>query len=248
MSHFEADSRAMLALLDGLLVGAGALLESPGDWAERLIGDHASALAERFVEQLATEWFDAWPPDALCAAVTEQVRAHLSAWHPGWPHLWAHILRVTGLAVTLAEDVDLDPALAYLVGICHDVAKLDELRTSLPHEEAGASFAAGVLQGHFPPETIAAIQAAICKADDGPLARILFDADKLDKIGAAGVIRRVSTGTSRDWLPVALARVEQDAAYFPPMHFARSRALARDKRAFLAWFLPLAEDTLLRHG
>lgn len=234
----------MLALLDGLLVGAGALLESPGDWAERLIGDHASALAERFVEQLATEWFDAWPPDALCAAVTEQVRAHLSAWHPGWPHLWAHILRVTGLAVTLAEDVDLDPALAYLVGICHDVAKLDELRTSLPHEEAGAAFAAGVLQGHFPPETIAAIQAAICKADDGSLARILYDADKLDKIGATGVLRRVSTGTTHDWLAAALARVEQDAAYFPPMHFARSRALARDKRAFLAWFLPLAEDAL----
>ena len=244
LSDFEADSRAMLALLDGLLVGAGALLESPGDWAERLSGDHASPLAERFIEQLATEWFDAWPPDSLCAAVTEQVRAHLSAWHPGWPHLWAHILRVTGLAVTLAEDVDLDPALAYLVGICHDVAKLDEFRTSLPHEEAGASFAAGVLQGHFPPETIAAIQAAICKADDGPLARILFDADKLDKIGAAGVIRRISTGTSRDWLAAALARVEQDADYFPPMHFARSRALARDKRAFLGWFLPLAEAAL----
>ena len=244
MSDFAADARAMRALLDGLLVGADVLLESVGDWAERLDSDHASPLAGRFLDQLASEWFDVWPPDALCADVTEQVHAHLAAWHPGWPHLWAHILRVTGLAVTLAEDVDLDPALAYLVGICHDVAKLDEWRTSLPHEEAGAAFAGKVLQGHFPPETIAAIQAAICKADDGPLARILFDADKLDKIGAAGVIRRVSTGTSRDWLAAALARVEQDADYFPPMHFARSRALARDKRAFLGWFLPLAEAAL----
>lgn len=240
----EADSRAMLALLDGLLVGAGTLMESPGDWAERLGGDHSSPLAGRFIEQLAAEWFDAWPPDALCADVTRQVRAHLSAWHPGWPHLWAHILRVTGLAVALAEDADLDPALAYLVTICHDVAKLDEFRTSLPHEEAGAAFAAGVLQGKLPPETIAAIQAAICKVDDGLLGRILFDADKLDKIGAVGVVRRVSTGTTRDWLAVALARVEHDADYFPPMHFARSRALARDKRAFLAWFLPQTEMVL----
>ncbi|GAB4429594.1 MAG: hypothetical protein Kow00106_24490 [Anaerolineae bacterium] len=235
----------MMALLDGLLVGADVLLESAGDWAERLENDHASPLAGRFIEQLANEWFDAWPPDPLCTDVTEQVRAHLSAWHPGWPHLWAHILRVTGLAVTLAEDADLDPTLAYLVGICHDVAKLDELRTSLPHAEAGAAFAGRVLRGRLPPETIAAVQAAICKAEDSPLAHILFDADKLDKIGAVGVVRRISTGTSRDWLTVALARVEQDADHFPSMHFARSRALARDKRAFLGWFLPLAEEALL---
>jgi HD superfamily phosphodiesterase len=245
VSDFATQAREMLALLDGLLVGADTLLESAGDWAEHLENDHASPLVARFIEQLANEWFDAWPPDPLCADVTEQVRAHLSAWHPGWPHLWAHVLRVTGLAVTLAEDADLDPALAYLVGICHDVAKLDELRTSLPHEEAGAAFAGRVLRGRFPPETIAAIQAAICKADDSLLARILFDADKLDKIGAAGVIRRASTGRSRDWLMAALARVEQDADHFPPMHFARSRALARDKRAFLRWFLPLAEEALL---
>ncbi len=245
MRDFDAHTSAMLSLLDGLLVGAGALLESAGDWAERLTHERSeSELAERFVTQLADEWFDAWPPDALCAMVTEQVRAHLAAWHPGWPHLWAHILRVTGLAVLLAEDADYDPALAFLVGICHDVAKLDEYRTSLPHEEAGAAFAGRVLRGHLPPEAIVSIQAAICKADDGPLAHLLFDADKLDKIGAVGVVRRVSTGTSRDWLPAALARVEQDADSFPPMHFVRSRALARDKRQFLAWFLPLAEAAL----
>ncbi len=244
MRDFDAHTSAVLNLLDGLLVGAGTLLESAGDWAERLMHDAPSELSEQFVTQLADEWFDAWPPDALCVTVTEQVRTHLAAWHPGWPHLWAHILRVTGLAVTLAEDADLDPALAYLVSICHDVAKLDESRTSLPHEEAGAAFAGRVLHGHLPPETIATIQAAICKVDDGLLGRVLFDADKLDKIGAVGVVRRVSTGTSRDWLPAALARVEQDADSFPPMHFARSRALARDKRRFLAWFLPLAEQAL----
>lgn len=245
MNSVDLDRDGLLALLDGLLVGAQQLVESPGDWAERLGGDGASPLVGRFIDQLDAEWHDAWPPDRLCVQVTEQVRARMAAWHPGWPHLWAHVLRVTGLAVALAEDAGQDPALAYLTGICHDVAKLDELRTSLPHEEEGAVFAADALRGHLPGAQISAIQAAIRKDGDDTLARILNDADKLDKIGAVGVVRRISTGTDRGWLPVALGRVADDAEHFPPMHFARSRALARDKRAFVAWFVPAAEDVLL---
>lgn len=235
----------LLALLDGLLVGAGQLMESPGDWAERLGGDGASPLVARFIDQLDAEWHDTWPPDRLCIQVAGQVRARMAAWHPGWPHLWAHVLRVAGLTVALAEDAGLAPAPAYLTGMCHDVAKLDELRTSLPHEEEGANFAADVLRGHLPGAQISAIQAAICKSGDDALTRILNDADKLDKIGAVGVVRRVSTGTDRGWLPAALGRVADDAERFPPMHFARSRALARDKRAFVAWFVPAAEEALL---
>jgi len=245
MTAYEPDRNGLLALLDGLLVGAQQLIESPGDWAERLGGDAPSPLVARFIDQLDAEWHDAWPPDRLCAQVTEQVRARMAAWHPGWPHLWAHVLRVTGLAVALAEDGGLEPALAYLTGICHDVAKFDELRTSLPHEEEGADFAAEVLHGYLPAAQIAAIQAAIRKSGDEGLARILNDADKLDKIGAVGVVRRVSTGTDRGWLPAALGRVADDAERFPPMHFARSQALARDKRAFVAWVVPRAEEALV---
>jgi hypothetical protein len=245
MDSLGADRDTLLALLDGLLVGAGQLMESPGDWAERLGSDAPSPLVVRFIDQLDAEWHDAWPPDRLCAQVTERARARMAAWHPGWPHLWAHVLRVTGLAVALAEDAGLDPILAYLAAICHDVAKLDELRTSLSHEEESAGFAAEALRGHLPNGQIAAIQAAIRKDGDDGLARILSDADKLDKIGAVGVVRRVSTGTDRGWLPAALGRVADDAERFPPMHFARSRALARDKRAFVAWFVPRAEEALL---
>ncbi|MCZ7538342.1 MAG: HD domain-containing protein [Anaerolineae bacterium] len=156
----------LLALLDGLLVGAGQLMESPGDWAERLGGDGASPLVARFIDQLDAEWHDTWPPDRLCIQVAGQVRARMAAWHPGWPHLWAHVLRVAGLTVALAEDAGLAPAPAYLTGMCHDVAKLDELRTSLPHEEEGANFAADVLRGHLPGAQISAIQAAIRKDGD----------------------------------------------------------------------------------
>jgi hypothetical protein len=242
MTDHPEDRTAMKTLLNGLLVGEGQLVESVGDWADRLCDDDPAPLVSRFVNQLGDEWFDTLPPDAFCEQVTEQVRRRLSAWHPGWPHLWAHVLRVTGVAVALAEDENIDPALAYLMGMCHDVAKLDEYQTGIPHEETGADFARRALRGHLTPGQIESIRAAILKEEDGPLADILHDADKLDKIGAAGVVRRVSAHTHSSWLSTALWRVDDDAARFPRMHFDLGDDLAHSKRAFLAWFIPLAEE------
>ncbi len=239
-SH-ESDRAAMATLLNGLLVGAGQLMESVGDWADHLVSDQPTELAGQFVNQLDDEWFDTLAPDPLCEEVAGLVRQRLSAWHPGWPHLWGHILRVTGAAVALAEEENVDPVAAYLMGICHDVAKLDETRTGEPHEEVGAAFAGRVLRGRLSPNVIESIRAAIRKEEDGALGGILHDADKLDKIGAAGVLRRISTGTYPGWLPPALWRVGDDWDRFPSMHFDLSIALAQSKGDFLAWFLPLAD-------
>jgi HD superfamily phosphodiesterase len=245
MNADASDDRAALrAVLDGLLVGAAQPMEAVGEWAARLIGDHPTPVASRFVNQLGDEWFDAPPPDDFCARIRDEARARIAAWHPGWPHLWAHVLRVTGVAVALAEDAGVDPPLAYVMGMCHDVAKLDETRDGVPHEETGATFAGRVLRGHLPPTQIESIQAAILKTGGDALARILSDADKLDKIGAAGILRRVSVETDRRWLPLALARVRDEARWFPPMRFDLSRDLAQQKQAFLAWFLPLAEQAI----
>jgi len=250
MAEYMGDQgghEAVLKLLYGMLVGAEQRMDTLGDWAERLAGANPTPLASRFVNQLGDEWFDAPAPDDFCARVAEHVRRHLASWHPGWPHLWAHILRVTGCALALADDEGASPEEVYLLGVCHDVAKLDELRTSEPHEELGAAFAARVLRGYLPPDRIDAIQAAILKEGDGDvLGNILHDADKLDKIGATGVLRRISTETRPSWLSSALWRVGDDLARFPPMHFDLSRDLAAAKREFLGWFLPLAESALER--
>ena len=243
MNQPSINPEMMAALLDGLLAGAEQPLDSVGAWAERLLDNHSTPLAQDFVNQLGDEWLDADPPDALSDDITRQVIARLSAWHPGWPHLWAHILRVTGVAVALAAEEDVDPRLAYLMGICHDVAKLDELRSSESHEELGADFVGRALRGKLNPSQIESIQAAILKDGDDTLADILHDADKLDKIGAAGVLRRVSTQRDRAWLPSALARVGDDLVDFPAMRFDLSRDLARSKRDFLGWFLPAAESS-----
>jgi len=43
---------------------------------------------------------------------------------------------------------------------------------------------------------------------------------------------------------VALARVAAEGREFPPMHFLLSAGLADRKRAFQAWFLPLAGEAM----
>jgi hypothetical protein len=239
-----SDQQAMLALLDGLLVGAEQLVESVDEWAERLGGDNPSPLVSRFVDELDMEWLDATPPNAICERLAAQARERISTWHPGWPHAWAHLLRVTGTAVAMAKDEGLNPVSAFIAGMCHDIAKLDEFRTGEPHEEAGARFAATVLAGHLPPDQIISIEAAIRHQGEEPLCYILYDADQLDKIGAAGILRRVSNVKHQTALPTTLWRVMDDAWLFPDMHFERSNSLFRRKRTFQVWFLPLAEQAI----
>lgn len=234
----------VLAVLDRLRVGPGRRLESVGDWAEHVETEEHNPLAARLIDQLDVEWYPPDAPDAYCEAFAEQVRARVSAWHPGWSPVWAHILRVTGVALALADEAGSDPAVVYLMCMCHDVAKLDEERLGEEHEELGAAYAAAALRGHLRPAQIEAIQAAILKEGDDPLAEILHDADKLDKIGAAGLVRRAAPVTTRTGLADALWQVRDDARYFPAMGYDLSRDLASNKRAFQAWFVPLAERAL----
>lgn len=228
----------MLALLDKLLIGAANSIDTVEGWIAWIAGPDQEAAW--FSEQLLQEWFPAPPPDRFCADAADQVRARLAAWHPGWPHLWAHILRVTGTALALAAEANTDPVLVFLMVMCHDVGKLDEFHSGERHAEVGARFAADLLQDYLAADEIAAIQAAIRKRGDDPLTHLLHDADKLDKIGAGGLLRRISTHSHRSWLPLALRRVSDDAGLFPRMSFDLSRDLAASKRDFQAWFLPLA--------
>jgi hypothetical protein len=238
------DQQPMLALLDRLLVGADHLVESADEWAERLRDDEPSPLVSRFVDELKAEWLDATPPDAVCERFAVQAREQISAWHPGWPHAWAHLLRVTGTAVAMARAEGLDPVLAFIAAMGHDVTKLDEFRTGDSHEKTGAQFAAARLAGHLSPDQIAAVEAAIRHEGDDPLTHILYDADQLDKIGAAGIVRRVSNVKHQTALPTVLWRVMDDAWQFPDMHFELSNRLFRRKRTFQVWFLPLAEQAV----
>lgn len=241
MVNVRTDRESMARLLTGLLVGAEQHMTSVGHWAERLLDDPPSRLAIRFLDQLDDEWLDAEPPDCVCDRIGSIARRHMMGQHAGWPHLWGHTLRVTGTALDLAFEEGVDPAAAYLLGVLHDVAKLEEGMRAASHEVLGARFARRILTERLPARDVEQIQTAILKEGEGVLGRILHDADKLDKIGASGVLRRISTSTDKAWALPALDRVADDREHFPTMQTARGRDLAESKLAFLDWFLADAQ-------
>jgi len=218
------------AILRQMLVGAARMMDSVEAWERELNG---APFADRFMIQLRAEWFPAKAPDELSEHVTAQVKQHLSLWHPGWPHLWAHIWRATGTMLALAPQAEVDPVAAYLTVICHDVAKFDAMESNQSHEELGAKFVEQALAGRIRDKPLEAIQDAICKRGNSDLMKLLHDADKLDKIGACGVLRRISTHTNEDWIPEAIQRVKDDWDDFPKMYFGDK--LADNKQQFLEW-------------
>lgn len=107
-------------------------------------------------------------------------------------HDFEHVLRVTALAVRLAEAEGADVEIVRTAALLHDIG-LDNGRVG--HEEVAAQRAREILAGQ-PREQVEAVAHAIrChrfRAGPPPEtleAKCLFDADKLDAIGAIGVGR-----------------------------------------------------------
>src|SRR5450432_1949617 len=223
-------SSELSTLLNALAAGAGQQLFTVNDWAARL-GD--GELAHQFTDQMREEWHSITVPDALCQAKMDAARGYIG-WYLGWPHIWAHTLRVTGTILTLAAEANVDPAHAFMMGIFHDIGKLDELSGGDSHEEIGARVLHEKLDGHYTGPEITLMASVIAKraSSINPYARLLYDADKLDKIGATGLARRLSTRWGSEHIPYAIQRVRDDAEDFPEMHYATSRELAKSKFAF----------------
>jgi HD superfamily phosphodiesterase len=199
-------------------------------------------IVRTFSAQLAREWQPLCVPSALCQTVMAQAQAHLASSGLAWRNLWAHILRVTGNALLLADSAAISAEQAFLLGILHDVGKLDELKQGVSHELVGALMAQQWLAAELPAQTVERLAAAIAKrgALSDPLVQALHDADKLDKIGATGILRRLSSYSGAQNPAAALRLVLDELAHFPKMHFAESARLAERKRNFVAAFLARA--------
>jgi uncharacterized protein len=114
-------------------------------------------------------------------------------------HDWDHTLRVCRLCKTIGyeEEADMDVLLsaAYL----HDIGRSnqDDSKGKICHAEAGAKLAASILKSmgfsrHRLQNIIHCIRAHRFRGNQAPEsieAKILYDADKLDSIGAVGVAR-----------------------------------------------------------
>ena len=137
-------------------------------------------------------------------------------WYPSSDpvHGFEHVLRVYRLAERLAQSEGADLEIVRAAALLHDVTKYqsseDDSQARPAHHLASADFAEGVLRAEsWPAERIAAVQHCIRAhrfRDDSEQpqtieAKVLFDADKLDAIGAIGVARAIAYAL-RDGQPV----------------------------------------------
>jgi uncharacterized protein len=114
-------------------------------------------------------------------------------------HDWTHVERVRVLAGRIARAEGADRFVVEVAVLLHDIAKNEEMRAKggFCHAEEGAKRARTILEGlGVGPETVDHIVACIGThrkrkgaEPESPEAKILFDADKLDSIGAVGVAR-----------------------------------------------------------
>lgn len=114
-------------------------------------------------------------------------------------HDWEHTERVVALAVHIAEKEGADPFVVKLAAVLHDIAryKEDGSKGKICHARVGAEMARPVLARFgVKSETIGQIVHCIAthrfRDDQVPQtieAKVLFDADKLDAIGAVGIGR-----------------------------------------------------------
>jgi len=129
----------------------------------------------------------------------EQARQYYQGSDP--THDFDHVLRVVQMAGRIAEKEGADAEIVRTAALLHDISRLEDsalLMQADPktdHAVLAARAVRGILAGE-PPEFIDAVAHAIeahrFRNDIEPQtleARVLFDADKLDSIGAIGVAR-----------------------------------------------------------
>lgn len=133
----------------------------------------------------------------------EQARSWYT--HTDAVHDFDHILRVYAMAEHLARKEGADLEIVRTAALLHDaVGTAPGSQERLEHHLASAAFAAQVLQAEGWPEVrIQAVQHCIRahryrdnhEPPQTPEAMVIFDADKLDVLGAIGVARTVAYAT-----------------------------------------------------
>jgi uncharacterized protein len=123
----------------------------------------------------------------------EQARGYYPADDPA--HDFDHVLRVLGMARRLASAEGADLEIVETAALLHDIARSDERASGRDHALESARRAAEILAG-WPRERREAVAQAIAahrfRNDLVPEtleAKVLYDADKLDSMGAIGVAR-----------------------------------------------------------
>jgi uncharacterized protein len=212
---------------------------------------------------------------SMLAEVFTEVQARFAD-YTDLAHGWEHVYRVYHLALHIAEHEHADGFIVGMAALLHDLGRtIRDL--SQPHAERSAALATELLaRYHLPQDTEQAILHAILahnyRRGITPAtleARVLYDADRLDSLGASGLMRWAMTMRSRRWSewksyhpddPFAIDRVPDEQHYLLDRFFtklltipefmttATGRAMAQRRMPFLHLFLQELQQELLEGG
>jgi len=136
---------------------------------------------------------------AIAGSLREYVRREESEADQGErtaDSLWDHLSRTAVIAEQLGRSEGLDPTTCRLAALFHDAGKFHQGQRhgdSVPEEQRSVEVFVRFAQRHGIPEgQVAEISEAIlqlyrCDPEPTPLAKVLFDADNLEKLGFLGV-------------------------------------------------------------
>lgn len=125
-------------------------------------------------------------------------------------HDYFHFIRVYQNAATISQKLSLSPEDKFVVGagaLLHDIGrnKQKDFRKTDHHEKTSAALARNLLKAYAVPDAlIAKVEKCIldhktteAKRFDDVLAQIVYDADKLDSLGAIAIARAFAYDSSR---------------------------------------------------
>jgi uncharacterized protein len=168
-------------------------------------------------------------------------------------HDFDHVLRVYFLAEHIGQAEGADMIVLRTATLLHDIARPDQGAGQVPdHAVEGARRAHEILDGQ-PREFVEAVAHAIdahrYRADRPPQtleARILYDADKLDAIGAVGIARAFAYGAHRGqrlWAEPAASEHTAMKEFAVKLNKVKdslftqtARAIAKDRHEFMVEF------------
>jgi uncharacterized protein len=160
-------------------------------------------------------------------------------------HGFDHVLRVLKLSERIARAEGANWSIVQVAALLHDVGREEAQEGGVDHAVFAATRAREILVGQLASEVEAVIHAIAAhrfRTDPQPAtleAQVLFDADKLDAIGAIGVARAFAYGGAhgqRVWAPLASVDLDRwkaqgsDPKLHTPVHeFVVKLSRTRDR-------------------
>lgn len=208
-------------------------------------------LAERQHHTLQAKLQAYLSADPLYAAVFAYTKSHFDAAQNLTAHNWAHCYRDTLNAIVIGETEGADMAIVLPAATMHDIGFLYGA-TGATHAAVGADKLADFLQhgGIDYPQEVSAKIAACLRTHKGSMhnekpqsleAKVVADADMLEKFGPFGVYQNIRTFTEFNY-PIEKILERGDTIFKLTLETPTGQRLAEPGRQFVAdFYAQLAE-------